>query len=175
MPHSIAGDHVSTKVTAHRENRSEGGTAWKEALHESFFRSEQPLKAIAAAVGVSTSYLGHAADVEQPDAHVSGRLFPLLAAQCSNLAFLDYLEQCAGRVAVRVPSGSGVAARALGALARETGEAMTRVADVLEDGRVTSAELAAAVEELNDVIRAAASLRETLARHARQDALVHQG
>lgn len=131
---------------AHHENRSEGAAAWTEAQHESFYRSEQPIKALAAAVGVSTSYLAHAADVEQPDAHVSGRLFPALARECSNLAFLDYLESCAGRVAFVVPrTSAGQVSRIVKEFA-EFLEALDDGEDIEKEGREAIAAIAAEIE-----------------------------
>lgn len=123
---------------AHHENRSEGAAAWTEAQHESFYRSEQPIKALAAAVGVSTSYLA--------DAHVSGRLFPALARECSNLAFLDYLESCAGRVAFVVPrTSAGQVSRIVKEFA-EFLEALDDGEDIEKEGREAIAAIAAEIE-----------------------------
>jgi len=146
----------------HRRENTIETYGWAEALHESLYRSELPIKAIAEEMGVSVSYLRNAADSDQPEASLSARHLPLLARLTSNLAWLDYMERRAGRVAVRVPSGSGAHVHALGALARKTGEVLQQVADNLVDERITLAEWREVDKNIDDVLKAAALLREAL-------------
>ena len=105
-------------MAARREHATETAT-FKDALHRSFYRSTRSISEIAELLGTSRQYLQAAADENEPDRHLSGRLFPALAKAADNPAWLDFLETCYGRVAFVVPTQpNGQVAR----IVREFGE-----------------------------------------------------
>lgn len=147
-----------------RESASEHPRTWKDALHHSLFRSQRPLKELADLCGVSRQLLQAAADEDQPHAHLCCRHLPALAKLCSNLAWLDFLEHCAGRVAFRLPQGHE--AKSFGVALRELGEWAQAHGEALEDGIVTADELAHVEKEAADAVAAlmatVAQLRTTV-------------
>lgn len=154
-----------------RESPSEinGSGSFKEALHETIYRSSLPCKAIADILGVGVRYLGNVCDTEQQDAWLSSRHLTQLALSADNFAWLDFFERLAGRVAVRVPSGSGAGElHALGRLARETGEVMTGVATALEDECISLDELRRIDKTIDGAMRALAAVSQFVHRMAEQ-------
>ena len=93
-------------------------------------------------------------------------LLPKLCLELGDFELLDILERHAGRVAFRVPSvqaGTGISdLKATQKLVKEVGEALEVLAETLEDGVVTEAELRRTVPELDDVIRECAHLKHWL-------------
>ena len=111
-------DGWRSKVATGREHATERAS-FKSALHETFYRSSKSIAELAELLGVSRQYLQAAADENEPDRHLSGRLFPGLATHADNSAWLDHLEACHGRVAFVVPTApNGQVAR----IVREFGE-----------------------------------------------------
>lgn len=125
---------------AQRSERTTESYGWRDALHDTLYRSTLPIKAIAEELGVSVSYLRNACDAEQPDAHLSSRHLPALVRVADNTAFLEYLAARAECVLIRVPAGSGAHIKALGQLARETGDVLSVMADALADDTLSVAE-----------------------------------
>lgn len=114
------------KVATRHEFATERAS-FKSALHETFYRSSKSIAELAELLGVSRQYLQAAADENEPDRHLSGRLFPALATHADNSSWLDHLEACHGRVAFTVPTQpNGQVAR----IVREFGEFL----EALDDG-----------------------------------------
>jgi len=119
-------DVRGSEVANRREHATETAT-FKEALHRTFYRSTRSIAEIAELLGTSRQYLQAAADENEPDRHLSGRLFPALAKAADNHAWLDFLEGCCGRVAFVVPTqANGQVSR----IVREFGEFL----EALDDG-----------------------------------------
>jgi hypothetical protein len=100
-------------------------------------------------------------------------LLPKLCLELNDYELLDILERQAGRVAFRVPvipSHSGVSdMKAMQRLVKEVGEALESLAETLEDGIVTEAELKKTIPELDDVIRECAHLKHWLEHRWQMD------
>lgn len=132
-------------MAARREHATEMAT-FKDALHKTFYRSSRSISEIAELLGTSRQYLQAAADENEPDRHLSGRLFPALARAADNPAWLDFLEACYGRVAFVVPvSGNGQVSR----IVREFGEfleALDDGVDIEKEGREAIAAIAGEIE-----------------------------
>jgi hypothetical protein len=114
-------------------------TCWKNALHQSCIRSPKvPTKQVAERLGIHENTLGRACNENESD-HLSSKHLPaLVQIPDLDLAFLDYLESLAGRVAFVVPDDLGAACTT-----RMTAQAMHAMAslleakaDALEDGRI---------------------------------------
>ena len=137
-------DGWRSKVATGREHATERAS-FKSALHETFYSSSKSIAELAELLGVSRQYLQAAADENEPDRHLSGRLFPALATHADNPAWLDHLEACHGRVAFVVPTQpNGQVAR----IVREFGEFLealdaddTRI-DLEKEGREAIAAIA---------------------------------
>ena len=136
--------------------------SWKEALHESFYRSSRPLKAIADELGVSRQYLQAAADEAQPDAHLSGRHFPALAHAADNLAWLDYLERQADRVAYPIPRGQGQIDASTGRAIESFGQLIAQIGDAHTDGVITQDEAQLIRSRGRQVLTLVAGLLDTI-------------
>lgn len=136
-------DGWRSKVATGREHATERAS-FKSALHETFYRSSKSIAELAELLGVSRQYLQAAADENEPDRHLSGRLFPALATHADNPAWLDHLEACHGRVAFVVPTQpNGQVAR----IVREFGEFLEAldgdtVVDIEREGREAIAAIA---------------------------------
>lgn len=136
---------------------------WKEALHVSVHRSEQPAKAIADALGISRSLLDKACDEQQAD-NLSSRHLPALAAATSDLTWLDFLEAKAGRSAFRLPAVNALCSvQTVGAL-REFSEFLTTVTEAVADGSVSAEDAARIEREGHEAIAAIHTVMETARR-----------
>lgn len=100
-------------------------------------------------------------------------LLPKLCLELGDFELLDILERHAGRVAFKVPvpqPGRGISdLKATQRLVKEVGEALEVLAETLEDGVVTEAELRRTVPELDDVIRECAHLKHWLEHRSQTD------
>jgi len=107
------------------------------------------------------------------DRKFPAKLLPKLCIELNDYELLDTLERQAGRVAFRLPTVSTSSGannlRATQKLVKEVGEALEVLADTLEDGVVTEAELRRTVPELDDVIRECANLKHWLEQRWRAD------
>ncbi len=140
-------DGWRSKVATGREHATERAS-FKSALHETFYRSSKSIAELAELLGVSRQYLQAAADENEPDRHLSGRLFPALATHADNPAWLDHLEACHGRVAfvetagltgaaampISGPGTSRVMPEAMRGVKRPTGVMDSRGRDSRRDG-----------------------------------------
>lgn len=131
-------------------------TCWKDALHQTCIRSlKVPTKQVAERLGIHENTLGRACNEREPD-HLSSKHLPALAQIPDiELAFLDYLEALAGRVAFVVPVDVGAACTT-----RMTAQAMRAMATLLdakaeavEDGRICVDEAHAIRESADQVTR----------------------
>jgi transposase-like protein len=139
-------------------------TTWKAALHESCFRSREPLKAIAGHLGIHPNTLGRACDEAQAD-NLSSKHLAALAQVADNHAFLDYLEARAGRVAYTLPQAGTLCSVQTVASIREFSEFAIAVTDGAQDGRMTRAEVDRITTEGLEAIRA---IHEVIAAAQRQ-------
>lgn len=100
-------------------------------------------------------------------------LLPKLCLELGDFELLDTLERHAGRVAFRVPSVGSAAGigdlKATQRLIKEVGDALEVLAETLEDGVVTEAELRRTIPELDDVIRECAHLKHWLEQRSQMD------
>jgi hypothetical protein len=107
------------------------------------------------------------------DRKFPAELLPKLCIELNDYELMDTLERQAGRVAFRVPAVSTSSGannlRATQKLVKEVGEALEVLADTLEDGIVTEAELRKTIPELDDVIRECAHLKHWLEQRWRAD------
>ena len=97
-------------------------------------------------------------------------LLPALCLELNDFQLMDVLERQMGRVAFRIPAVSGAGkgvhdVRVTQRLVKEVGEALESLADTLEDGIVTEAELKKTLPEIDDVIRECAHLKHWLEQH----------
>jgi len=143
--------------------------SFKAALHETVTRSTMPAKHIADRLGVAYRTLLEYCDEASPS-NLPSRYLPGLLACADNPALITYLARQAGRVTYPVPTGATASDQAMGALLRETGEALTEVSSSLTDGHLTPEELARCEQELEDVAGAATSAIDALRRRARPTA-----
>jgi len=125
-----------------------------------------PAKQIADRLGVAYRTLLEYADEASPS-NLPSRYLPGLLAIADNPALIAYLAHQAGRVTYPVPVGATASDHAMGALLRETGEAIQEVSAALSDGELRPEELARCTQELEDVAGAAMSAIEVLRRRVR--------
>ena len=115
----------------------------REALHANIHESGTPIKKLSDDIGISYSYLANAGNPNLEDFHFQLRhLVPLMKAT-GNMAVLDYLEHSMGRVAFRIPSGSGETLAITSNLLQivgHIGELAKRIEDTLEDNIVDQRE-----------------------------------
>lgn len=141
--------------------------SFKAALHETVTRSTMPAKHIADRLGIAYRTLLEYCDEASPS-NLPSRYMPGLLACADNPALIVYLAHQAGRITYAVPTGATASDQAVGALLRETGEALTEISAALEDGDLTPEELARCTKQLEDVAGAATSAIEALRRRVRQ-------
>lgn len=143
--------------------------SFKAALHETVTRSTMPAKQIADRLGVAYRTLLEYCDEASPS-NLPSRYLPGLLACADNPALIVYLAHQAGRVTYPVPVGATASDQAMGALLRETGEALTEVSSALTDGHLSPDELARCTKQLEDVAGAATAAIEALTRRVQKPA-----
>lgn len=142
--------------------------SWKDALHASVVNSSLPAKKLAERSASSYRHLLDCCDPASPTQLSLNRLLMLLPLM-DNRAAITYLAQAAGCGLYVMPVGASADMRAAGALLKEVGEALEQVSASTEDGEITSTEFARCDKEIEDIIRAASALRETLRRRVVAD------
>lgn len=141
--------------------------SFKAALHETVTRSTMPAKSIADRLGVAYRTLLEYCDEASPS-NLPSRYLPGLLACADNPALIVYLAHQAGRVTYPVPAGATASDQAMGALLRETGEALQEVSASLSDGHLSPDELDRCTKQLEDVAGAATAAIEALAQRVRR-------
>lgn len=151
----------------------------KEALHNTIHRhSTLSVAAIAEEIGMAESYLYRAAlpDQDTDGVDASGVRFPIkklvpLVRATSDFQVLDHIERSLGRVAFYVPDPSRCSSLLHSHLTKTVGEfsdVLKAFELMMEDGKVTQAELASMekeVYELNQALMSwVASTRQTVVR-----------
>lgn len=151
--------------------RNNGTRAYNPALmadllYEARERCGKRLRQIAREMGDEEKYLSRKLNPADEGAHlqVVNDLFFYLAV--TDLAPLDYLEACLGRVAVDLPDGAPDSREwlaSVAAMAKETGEALAEVAEAVADNNVAPDEARRCVKELDEALGALARVRQRIA------------
>lgn len=144
--------------------------SWKDALHESVVNSTLPAKKLAERSGSSYRHLLDCCDPASPTQISLNRLLMLLPLM-ENRAAIAYLAQAAGCGTYVMPAANTAGDRALGMLARETGDVFTTWAEVFADGRVTPVELEKFLKECADARGAIAQMEAIAIERAHLDAV----
>lgn len=114
-------------------------TSLRDALHQNIHESGVPIKRLADDLGISYSYLANAGNPNLEDFHFQLRHLVPLMKVTDNLAVLDYLEHCVGRVAFRVPEVSGEhfeVTQELLHIVSHVGELSSKIVNALEDKKI---------------------------------------
>ena len=151
--------------------------SWKSALHQTCVRSVRiTLKQIADRLGIHPKTLARACDENETDNLSSKHLSGLAQIDGIDLAFLDYLEALAGRVAYVVPTDLGAACTT-----RMTAQAMHAMAslleakaDALEDGRICDIEAQDIRDRADNVTRCVQAIAAYAERVAQPERTLKQ-
>lgn len=140
-------------------------TGIKSALRDMVRESFGPQKAAAAATRVEQGMISDycSTSAEHAEKHVPVDVLLDLIRVSGDVRVLRYLAEQCGCILYAPPPGTrGEVGRRLGATAREYGELLTKVSEIIEDDQITEDEERIALSEIFDVMTALAELGEAV-------------
>jgi len=113
--------------------------SFDEALSANVLESAQPVKAIAADMGVRPGLLYDAANPNREDTHFQARLIPALTKASGSDALIVFLAHACGGMFVRLARGKQPDAHT-GEVLRAAGDYLHEIAQAHADGQITVGE-----------------------------------